>query len=152
MRLTTRSVGNEHDDAEGLGCEGENMKRNVFACGALVLGMIAGFVVRGTLETADAIPPQTQASAEMITEAQPASRPALQHSAVEDSDEYRMFLQIQEKTETGYVAVGKNEKETELLPEPMHRVSIANIGFRAGDFRFPGSRHRGYRTNGGVRM
>jgi hypothetical protein len=107
------------------------MKRNVFACGALVLGMVAGFVVRGTLESADAIPPQTQASACSETSEVPKLESAVRDTALENGDEYQVFLQVTEKTAAGYSAARLKEKETELLPEPMHRVSIANMDFGA---------------------
>ena len=108
------------------------MKRNILAAGALVLGMVAGFVVRGTLESADAIPPQAQASACSETSEVPKLEPALCDAALENGDEYQRFLQVTEKTAAGYSAARLKEKETELLPEPMHRVSIANMDLGLG--------------------
>ena len=110
------------------------MKRTLWAAGALILGMVVGFAVRGGLESVAAIPPQTQASACSETSEIPKLEPALRDTALENSDEYQMFLQIKEKTAAGYDAARLKKKETELLGEPMHRVTIADLdfGFSAG--------------------
>jgi hypothetical protein len=105
------------------------MKWNLMTCGALVLGMAAGFMLRSTLESAAAIPPQTQAAAGIEVREPRASKPAVRDSQLDSSDLHQVFLRVEEKTATGYDATRRKEKQTELLGEPMHSVTIANMDF-----------------------